>query len=189
MEELVKALIKELKMDDNIFNYQAVAEEIERIDKKDYLDFYKEVLKREHFGNKFKIICDVAKEFKVPTKKDTLLINSRDEAKSIYNKFYCESCAMLDFTQKNRNKYPSDFDFFMSVDYSTLKRKDGSKTYNKKELYVLNELGGGKWLLNIKMLENSSVAISKIENIIKKGIETKYANNGIIDKKVLRCIS
>lgn len=62
--ELIKALVKGLKLDDNIFNYQAVAEEIELIKECDFVDFYKDVMRENTYGNGLQAIMKVADQFK-----------------------------------------------------------------------------------------------------------------------------
>lgn len=69
--ELTKALIKGLKLDNNVFNYQTVDEEIENIQEKDYMSFFKAVMKEDTYGNGLKAIMQVAEDFK-PTNKDAL---------------------------------------------------------------------------------------------------------------------
>jgi len=98
---------------------------------------------------------------------------------------------MTDYTQANRDKVPNDREFFKHTNYAKLKRTDGSYSYTKQEIYVLNELGGGEWLMDIKCLPNTKVAISKIEKIIKDAIQTKYSksSHAITDKRVSKMLS
>ena len=62
--ELIKALVKGLKLDDNIFNYQAVAEEVTHIKESKFVDFYKAAMSAEAYGNGLKAIIDTAEKFK-----------------------------------------------------------------------------------------------------------------------------
>ncbi len=62
--ELTKALVKGLKLDDNIFNYEAVNEEVSSILEHQYIDFYKAVMGAESYGNGLKAIIDTAEKFK-----------------------------------------------------------------------------------------------------------------------------
>ena len=62
--ELVKAMIKGLKLDGNVFNYQVVAEEIDSIQDHQLMDFYKEVMSVETYGNGLKAIIDTVEKFK-----------------------------------------------------------------------------------------------------------------------------
>ena len=59
--ELAKALVKELKLDNNIFSYQAVAEEIESIQEHQFMDFYKKAVMQNTFGNGLKAIIQTVK--------------------------------------------------------------------------------------------------------------------------------
>ena len=176
--ELVKALIKGLKLDDNIFNYEVVNEELDAVPENSYMDFYKEVMSFESYGNGLNAIIKISEKYQAK-KTDNLLAGTRDQAKDMYDKFYCESRAMLDFVYNNREKYPTDRDFFNAVDYSKLTRKDGSEAYTKQELYVLNELGGGEFLIGIRLALSSTEVIDKIEAVIKKAVMTKYDNHAI----------
>jgi len=62
--ELTKALVKGLKLDDNIFNYQAVAEEIEHIRESQFMDFYKTVMATNTYGNGLQAIIKIAETYK-----------------------------------------------------------------------------------------------------------------------------
>lgn len=111
--------------------------------------------------------------------KDKLVSNVAKQAKQMYEKFYSECCAMLDYCTKNRTKIASDRKFFLDCDYKNLSRVDGTKTYTKQELYVLETLGGGEWLLNIRFFQNSNEVIQEIERVISQAIKTKYLNNRV----------
>ncbi len=63
-KELAKALVKGLKLDDNVFNYQAVLEEISTIQDHQFMDFYKATMGAESYGNGLKAIIDTAEQFK-----------------------------------------------------------------------------------------------------------------------------
>ena len=186
--ELAKALIKGLKIDENIFNYESVKEEIEHLQENQFMDFYKEVMATDSYGNGLNVIFKIAEKYKAE-RTDNLLAGTHDQAKEMYNKFYSECCSMLDYTCKNREKHPNDTEFFLNMPYEALKRKDGTKTYTKQELYVLNALGGGEFLLGIRLALSSKNIIDKIERVIKDAVMTKYSNQPAISyevKKMLR---
>lgn len=82
--ELTKALIKGLKLDDNIFNYEAVNDEVASIQEHKYMDFYKDVMAKESYGNGLKAIIDTAKQF-----KPVVIDNVEEEAKELIA--LCES--------------------------------------------------------------------------------------------------
>jgi hypothetical protein len=178
-KELISTLIKSLKIDDNILNYETINDEIELINQEEYLNFYKEVVKQDSFGNGLKAIIKVSDKYKTET-MENLLVGTREQAKAMYDKFYSYSCAMLDYTQKNRNKWSSDRDFFLSVKYDTLKHTDGTNAYTAREIYVLNELGRGEFLLGIRLALSSNDIINSIEAVIKKAVVTKYGNQAKI---------
>lgn len=185
--ELSKAVIKSLKIDSNPFNYEAINEAIDLVPVERYMDFYKQILKADTYGNGIKAVLEISEMFKTE-RTDNLLAGTHEQAKAMYDKFYHECCAMLDYTQKDRNKTPNDREFFKNVSYSELKRTDGTKAYSKQELYVLNALGGGEWLLGIRLALSSKEIIDKIEKTIKQAVMTKYNQNQIENKKVQNLI-
>lgn len=180
--ELSKAIIKSLKIDSNPFNYEAINEAIDLVPVERYMEFYKQILKVDTYGNGIKAVLEISENYK-NEKTDNLLAGTRQQAEDMYYKFYSECCAMLDYTQKDRNKTPSDREFFINVPYSELKRTDGTSTYTRQELYVLNALGGGEWLIGIRLALSSKEIIDKIEKIIKEAVLTKYNNQSQIENK------
>lgn len=180
--ELSKAIIKSLKIDSNPFNYEAINEAIDLVPVERYMEFYKQVIKVDSYGNGIKAVMEISEKFK-NEKTDNILIGTHEQAKAMYDKFYHECCAMLDYTQKDRNKTPSDREFFRNIPYSELKRTDGSPTYTKQELYVLNTLGGGEWLIDIRLALSSKEIITQIEKTIKEAVLTKYNNQNLIENK------
>lgn len=180
--ELSKAIIKSLKIDINPFNYEAINEAIDLVPVERYMEFYKQILKVDTYGNGIKAVLEISENYK-NEKTDNLLAGTRQQAEDMYYKFYSECCAMLDYTQKDRNKTPSDREFFINVPYSELKRTDGIATYTKQELYILNALGGGEWLIGIRLALSSKDLIDKIEKTIKEAVMTKYNNQSQIENK------
>jgi len=186
MNQLIEDIKAKLNIKGGVFIDMEIEEYIQDIDASRHIEFFKALSGGDfEFKSAMDRIAIVAKRFKTE-KTELLLEGTRDQAKAMYDKFYAESCSMLDFTQKNRDKYPSDKEFFLSVKYDTLKRTDGTNSYTKQEMYVLNELGGGEWLRCIRLALNSNDLINKIEAIIKKAVITKYGNqtNAIESKKV-----
>ena len=131
--ELVKALTRGLKIDNDIFAIETVREATESIDEDKYMQFYKDVMKEDTYGNGMKAILKISEAYK---KRDIAILtqNSRQLAKSMYDKFYAENCTMTDYTQNNREKIANDRLWFESIDYSKLKRSDGTSTYTKQEI-------------------------------------------------------
>ena len=118
--ELIKALVKGLKLDDNIFNYQSVAEETEQIQEHQFMDFYKAVMSTNTFGNGLKAVIDVAERFK-PVVQDNYM---ETKAKDLIA--WCESAnetIYLDAKESNRSfeeqlrgtKFPSLNDSDMAI--------------------------------------------------------------------------
>lgn len=174
MNQLIEDIKTKLNIKGGVFIDMEIEDYIKHIDPSQYLEFFKD-LSGDGFGykNPMDRIAMTAKKFK-QARTDNLLSGTREQAKAMYDKFYRESAAMLDFTCKNRNKYPSDREFFRSVDYSSLRRKDGGDAYTRQEIYVLNELGAGDFLLGIRLALSSKEVIDKIESVIKKAVMTKY---------------
>lgn len=178
-KSLIEELMLTLKIPQGNFNYSTIEDELEHIPNEQLRGYYKEVMNSESFGNGMKAIIKTAEKYKAE-KTDNLLAGTHDQAKEMYNKFYYECCAMLDYTCANRDKHPSDREFFENVQYDKLKKVDGTDAYTKQELYVLNELGGGKWLLGIRLALSSKEVIDKIENTIKQAVMTKYSNQPVV---------
>lgn len=181
IEEFVKGLLETLKIPTTAFNIALVKEEIEAIDKADLREFYKAVVTADTFGNGMKAIINTAKDFK-PEEKN-ILDGTEQKAKAMYKKFYAEQSAMITYAQKNRDKISNDRDWFNSIDYSNLKRTDGTLVYTKQEIYVLKELGGGAFLLDLPYKENSNEVIQLIKRTIDKAIVTKYSDTKAISSK------
>jgi len=75
--ELIKALVKGLKLDDNIFNYQSVAEETEMIKDCDFVDFYKAIMRENTYGNGLQAIMKVVDQFK-PANVDLVEVKAKE---------------------------------------------------------------------------------------------------------------
>ena len=186
-EEFIKSLLETLKIPATAFNIATVSDEIACIPNDKLREFYKEVLIAETYGNGMKAILQTAESYKPQSELSLKLLNSRSEAKEMYNKFYSQCTGMMDFTRANRNKYPNDKKFFENMNYAELKQSDDTKTYSKRELYVLEQLGGGKWLMNIKLADNSKVVIDKIQRVIDKAIKHKIKS--IESKRVSKMLA
>jgi len=186
-KEFIKGLLETLKIPATAFNIAMAADEIACIPNDKLREFFKEVLIAESYGNGMKAIIKTAESYKPQSELSLKLLNSRSEAKEMYDKFYSQCTAMMNFTASNRNKYPNDEKFFANMDYKALKQTDGTKTYTKRELYVLEQLGGGKWLMNIKLAENSKVVIDKIQRVIDKAIKHKIKS--IESKRVSKMLA
>ena len=188
MIELIKDIKQKLNIDGGFYIDAEIEESIKHIDKSKYFEFFQALSGNHEFSKPMDRIANVAKKFQ-DNKDNLLLAGTKQQAKDMYDKFYAENCSMTSYTQLNRDKVPNDREFFESVKYAELKRKDGTKTYSPQELYVLNELGGGSWLIDIRFLPNTQVAISKIEKIIKTAIITKYSDGVAIGSpKVMKMI-
>jgi hypothetical protein len=183
-QQLIEDIMKKLKIDGGIYIQMEIEDHIKHIDQSQYLEFFKALSGDEFsYKNPMDRIAIVANRFK-KQKDDKLLAGTRSQAKEMYDKFYDECCAMLDYCRDNRDKHPHDREFFEAVDFAKLKKKDGTDAYTKQELYVLSELGGGSWLIDIRFYDNSKVVVDKIEKIIKDAITTKYNQQQAISHNV-----
>lgn len=172
--EFINAIMMSLKIDRNPFITSTIDEYTKDINPSDYKSFMTALFGTQHqYLNGLDRVAKVADSFKQDM-TDNLLSNTKSQAKAMYDKFYNESCKMLDYCTQNRDKVSNDREFFLNTKYEDLKKSDGSKAYSKQEIYVLNYLGGGSWLLGIRFYDNSSKVIDKIENIIKEAVLTKY---------------
>ena len=188
-KSMIEELMLTLKIPQGNFNYSMIEDEISHIPTEQLKEFYKQVMNSESFGNGMKAIISTAHEFK-SKRTDNLLAGTNNQAKAMYDKFYGQCCSMLDYTQKDRNKTPNDREFFINMKYESLKNTDGSNTYDKKELYVLNELGGGSWLIDVRFYQNSKEVIDRIEAIIKNAMIAKYdGQKEISNGKVMKMIA
>jgi hypothetical protein len=174
----LKQLIEDIKTKLNIkggdFINAEIESYIEEIDPSQHLEFFKALSGDEYdYKNAMDRIAITAKRFKA-SKSDSLFSGTRDMAKDCYSKLYTVNASMTTYTQENRDRVPNDRDFFCNMDYSAMIDKHGVKVFTKQDLYILDELGGGEWLMNIKFITNSNEAVDKIERIIKSAITAKY---------------
>ena len=173
-DELIKSIVANLKIEAGMFSLGMIEECIEDIPIEKYQDFFNMLMGDEHdYLKPLDRVAKVAKHFK-HSKADELFSGTRDMAKAFYNKIYTVNASMTTYSQENRDKVPNDREFFENMDYSKLKDKDGFSVFTKQDLYILGEIGGGEWVMNIKFISNSDEAVLKIENIIKNAITAKY---------------
>lgn len=187
--ELIKSLANRLNLVDDIYAIDTIKEKMELIEDNQCLDFYQSVVCKNTFGNGLKAFLNTIEEFN-SIKIDNLLDGTREQAKAMYDKFYEQCYAMLDYVKKDRNKTPNDREFFINMPYNKLKNRDGSMTYTKQELYVLNEIGGGGWLIDIRFYTNSKTIVDRIEKIISNAKISKYEDTKQVSNgKVMKMIS
>lgn len=187
--KLIQEIKQKLNLSGGMFIDGEIESYIDEIPENKYIEFFKALSGGEYeYKNAMDRIAMTAKRFKAE-RTDNLLAGTREQAKAMYDKFYGQCCAMLDYTQKDRNKTPNDREFFINMKYESLKNTDGSNTYDKKELYVLNELGGGSWLIDVRFYQNSKEVIDRIEAIIKNAMIAKYdGQKEISNGKVMKMI-
>jgi len=179
MKNLIQDIKTKLNIQGGAYIDAEIESYIEKIDSSEYLSFFKALSGEHGYLKPMDRIATVAKQFS-SREINKLLAGTYEQAKEMYNKFNSESGSMEDYAQKNRNKVPNDREFFKNMPYEALKRTDGTSTYTKQELFVLNALGGGSWLMDIRCHSNSNEVINKIENIIKNAVETKYSKQNFL---------
>lgn len=188
MQNFIQDIKTKLNIKGGIFIDGEIESYINEIEPSRHLEFFKALSGGEYeFKNAMDRIAMTAKKFKTE-KTDNLLAGTREQAKDMYHKFYCECCIMLDYTCANREKHPNDTVFFTTLQYDTLRRKDGTPTYTKQELYALNQLGAGEFLLGIRLALSSKEIIDKIERVITDAVMTKYSNKQTISHEVKKVI-
>lgn len=165
--ELIKALIKGLKLDDNIFNYQAVAEEIEYIQDRDFMDFYKASMAENTYGNGLQAIMKVAEQFK-PRQTDLTEIKAKELIQ------WCETANATIFDEANKSGLTFD---------DELKRTGFVRLIEESDtLTILNAVKPHcdykKLVANISLFENGAVELQAFKNAIHQtqrgGLATSY---------------
>jgi hypothetical protein len=190
MQNFIQDIKTKLNIKGGIYVDAEIEEYINEIEPSRHLEFFKALSGGEYeYKNAMDRIAMTAKRFK-SERTDNLLAGTREQAKAMYDKFYGQCCAMLDYTQQDRNKTPNDREFFLNMPYDKLKNRDGSMAYTKQELYVLNELGGGNWLIDVRFSVNSTTIVDRIEKIISNAKISKYEDTKQISNgKVMKMIA
>lgn len=171
---LVNSVMKNLKIESDMFSVGMIEDAIDGIDSEQYKEFYNMLMGDDHdYLKPLDRVAKVAKHFK-HSQADELFKETPTMAKECYERFYTVNAQMTDYSQQHRDAVPNDRDFFVNTKYQELKDKHGADVFSKQDLYILDELGGGEWLMNIKFITNSKEAVDKIERIIKTAITAKY---------------
>jgi len=176
--ELIKALVKELKLDDNIFTYQAVAEEVEFLCQSQLMDFFKAVMSAESFGNGMKAIIDIAKQFK--PKEIAEVDRLEVEAKKLISLVHTMNATIFDNATKSGRTFIDELNGtkFKGID---------------SEIAILNQV---KPYSDYKLLVgNISCYLTSLDqlNAFKKALTPKDKNENMIEhegmKKLVRSVA
>ena len=171
---LVNSVMKNLKIESDMFSVGMIEDAIDGIGSEQYKEFYNMLMGDDHdYLKPLDRVAKVAKHFK-HSHADELFKETPTMAKECYELFRTVNAQITDHIQVNRKYIPHDRIFFENIDYSTLLDKHGAKVFSKQDLYVLDELGGGSWIMDIKFIANEKEAVDKIERIIKTAITAKY---------------
>ena len=131
--ELIKALIKGLKLDDNIFNYELVNEEVAQIQENKFMDFYKAVMSADTFGNGLKAIIQVAETFKPKQDENAIDLEAQRLIQLVYG--------MNQAVYQDHIKTGISFDVLLSgVKFPKLSSEDNSVLTNVAPHYNLRDL-------------------------------------------------
>ena len=172
--QLVNSIVENLKIKEDMFSVGMIEDAIEGIDAEQYNEFFNALIGDEHeYLKPLDRVAKVSKQFK-HARSNELFKETPTMAKECYERFYTVNAQMTTYSQTNRDAVPNDREFFINTKYSDLVDKYGAKVFSKQDLYILDELGGGEWLMNIKFITNSKEAVDKIERIIKTAITAKY---------------
>lgn len=180
-DELVKSIMAQLNMTQDAFVIGSIMKKVEQIPDEKLYEFYDALFGDEHsYLKPMDRVAKVAKSFE-NEKRDELFDEVPALAKAMYDKFLAQNIQGLMFCMKNRNKIPSDREFFKNTDYKELKNSLGEKVYTDKELYVLKKLGGGEFLLGVTGYQTSKAVTDKIEAIIREVITKKYLTKDMVN--------
>ncbi|MDQ1341167.1 MAG: hypothetical protein QG567_2325 [Campylobacterota bacterium] len=171
--KLIQEIKQKLGIDGGVFIDAEIESYIDEIPESKYIEFFKALSGEHGFLKPIDRVAKVARQFKTEA-VENLLVGTREQAKAMYDKFYAESAYMLDYCTDNRSRIPNDRAFFEGLDYTKLKKVDGSNAYTKQELYVLGELGYGSFLIDMRFYDNSGLVVERIEKIIKDAMIKKY---------------
>lgn len=172
--QLVNSILNNLRIEKDMFSVGMIEDAIEGISPKQYKEFFNALMGDEHdYLKPLDRVAKVSKHFK-GTEEAELFKDTQDIAKTFYDKIYGVNASMTTYSQEHRDKVPNDREFFENMDYTSLTDKNKFKVFTKKDLYILDELGGGEYIMNIKFITNSSEALTKIEKIIKHAIRLKH---------------
>lgn len=171
---LINEIKAALNIEGGIYIDGMIRESLEGVKEEDYQEFFNSLMGDDHaYLKPLDRVAKVAERFKASTANE-LFEGTRDMAKAMYDKFYAINATMTTYTQNNRDTIPNDRVFFENFDYKNMKDPKNHLILSKQELYTLNELGGGTWLMNIKFIMNSKEAVDKIESIIKSAITKSF---------------
>lgn len=168
-QQLINSIVSNLGIKEDTFSIGMIEDSLEGVEPQQYKEFFNMLMGDTHeYLKPLDRVAKVAERFKA-SKKDELFKDTHTMAKTFYDKISTINADMTTYSQANRDAVPNDREFFENFNYA----KD-IKGFTEQDIYVLKELGGGTWVMNIKFISNSSEAIKKIEKIIKTAITAKY---------------
>lgn len=174
MKNLIKDIKAKLNIEGGFYIDAEIESNLEGVSPDNYLEFFKSLSGNEYsYKNAMDRISIVASKFK-QAEADTLFKGTQTLAKEVYTRLYGVNCSMTTYSQTNRDVIKDDRVFFETMDYKNMVDVHGKSVLTEQDIYILKELGGGEWLMNIKFITNSKDAEAKIEGIIKNAITEKY---------------
>lgn len=176
---LVNDIKAKLNIEGGVFVTAEIESYVKAIDPSQYLEFFK-ALSGDEFAHKNKLdrVAIVAERYR-SAKESALFGSVEQQSKQLYDKFRSVRIALERYCTDNRDKAPDDKRFFLSVDYGSLVDTKQVKTFDDDELYVLAELGGGAFLLDMPRMANVKVATDKIEAVLKHRIRMSCVDDSV----------
>ena len=173
-QQLTSEVCKLLKIEGNeVFSIGLVEKSIKQLDSEEYEPFFEKLMSIDNIYLKpLEKLTKATNHFKA-LRTDEILSESKTIAKRCYDVFYSLNGTITAYCQANRDKVLNDREFFKNIDYKSLKNVENELVLTKQQVYVLNKLGGGEWLINIKFIVNPNDIYTKIEKIIKQALQEK----------------
>jgi hypothetical protein len=170
LQQLIADVKTKLNIQGSIFIDAEIESYIKDIDPSQYLEFFKALSGDQYaYKNAMDRIAMVAEQFK--QKRDATLFGTVEEqARELEKKFTSIRVALQNYTIANRNDVPSDRVFFAEFNYGLLRDVKDVLILSSAEVEILEELGGGDFLLDMQMMANSKEVRDRIEKVLKHRI-------------------
>ena len=175
---LIQDIKTKLNIEGGVFIDAEIESYIKDIQPNQYLEFFK-ALSGDAFEHKNKLdrIAIVAKRYS-QAKEDALFGNVKNQAKQLQSKYDSIRISLERVIQKNRARIPSNASFMRSINYQTLHGADGKIILSQTEYEILEDLGGGDFLLKMPTMKNSKEVTDKIEAVLKHRIRLSQVPAG-----------
>jgi len=167
LQQLIADIKTKLKIEGGIFIDAEIESYIKDIEPSQYLEFFNALSGDQYaYRNAMDRIAIVAERFR-QKREATLFGTVEEQAKELEKKFTGIRVALQNYTIANRNDVPSDRVFFAEFNYGLLRDVKDVLILSSAEVEILNELGGGDFLLDMQMMANAKEVTDKIEKVLK----------------------